>query len=98
VTDPPEKTPPSPTHEDEEEADLVATAAEVTSGPPCPKCGFPMEPGYLAAPATHFVWTSEPPRLFRVVNAEAIGRRTHSSDAYLKALRCPECRHLEAEY
>jgi hypothetical protein len=89
---------------------LTDTAREVTSGPKCPLCGFPMEPGFLGvelgSPA--LVLAANPNAFSWHDPEEGSGRPGDLVDAvssthllgrpWLKGARCPECKYVELRY
>ena len=89
-----------------EENALTDTAREVTSGPACPRCHFPMEPGYLtvqvpgARGGGQFVWCDRTPADDGpgAVAAELWASTHGGHGPSLKGYRCPECEYLELGY
>ena len=83
----------------EEEGRFVA-------GPPCPRCGVPMEPGYLATEiraqntfSRSFIWRdpgdSEDTPGAKVAD---LWTSTHGAGPWMKGYRCRECEILEVRY
>jgi hypothetical protein len=79
-------------------------AREVTSGPPCSQCKFPMEPGFLSirsgGSVIGFLEWSDP-----ALDADRPGQPIEGLPwgAYgryraLRGFRCPECRRVEVAY
>ena len=83
--------------------DAAATAAEVTSGPPCGRCGMAMEPGLVqvrsATSRVELLWTDPGPRAGAPGPPVEVlpwgpGGRYHA----IRGFRCPECKRLELGY
>jgi hypothetical protein len=94
-------------NEPPEEDILAAEARELTAGPKCPKCGFPMEPGFLAvevglkSPVGEKVvaWHDrQPDGSGPGPTADHLRPIDHLGQPYLEGARCPECHLLELEY
>ena len=72
----------------------------VADARPCPKCGFPMERGFLASNGTKLYFEFELPNTLTSLGltGDPIGPHSLLRFVALEAIRCPECRHLEIDY
>ena len=79
-------------------------ARQVTSGPPCRVCGYPMEPGFLHVASgspltTSLQWHDEDDAADRPGGSvETLTWGPYGRYHALKGFRCPECRRLEVGY
>jgi predicted RNA-binding Zn-ribbon protein involved in translation (DUF1610 family) len=86
---------------------LAEDARQLTSGPKCPRCGFPMEPGYLSvevglrSPVGEKVVAWHDPRPVTGGPGPTVDHLRPMEEVgqpYLVGFRCPECRVLQLEY
>ncbi|MCI4337456.1 MAG: PF20097 family protein [Thermoplasmata archaeon] len=88
-----------------EETGLEGEGAFV-AGPPCPRCGVPMEPGYLATEvraeytlSRSFLWRdtgdSEDTPGAKVAD---LWTSTHGAGPWMKGYRCRDCEVVEVRY
>jgi hypothetical protein len=96
-----------PPQEPPEPEILADDARSLTSGPKCPRCGFPMEPGFLAvevglrSPVGEKVvaWHDpQPEGAGPGPTVDHLRPREERGQPYLPGFRCPECRLLELRY
>jgi hypothetical protein len=79
-------------------------AREVTSGPPCPGCKFPMEPGFVVLEsggslAARLGWYDPDPQGARPGEmVETLPWGPLGGTRSLRGFRCPECQRLELWY
>ena len=67
-----------------------------TEPTPCPKCGNPMEPGWLTSPRTSLIWSSRSPG--PGVPTEKLTPMPWWKPVYVHSLRCRKCKILIMEY